>query len=328
MAIKDVFNNSNNNYLKTGLSPCTGDDSNIFQFFPKKEVGVINGSQVLQSLNLGDIQIEVTAWDQHKKVIEPGEVMYVQGLTKEIQNRSQTFSGGFLISDASHLYMGATFNINYNKNFKNYDSAIEASANYVQGTDILNAIDLALNSLGIKVTSDIDASSLTFTGIDHGYDFNVSSVQLNFYDASLNLVSNHSLNEDTSKNVPYANYINGAMLGVVIKNTYPSEQSTYDSWLYINHVNNTFSYFDGSIYLTKYVDTGSLPTSTSTTICAGDYLNYITENNLWDKMGYLYAKVNTFDQHNTDPIIKNLVPGFYVFNPHDFSVEIDYLMIN
>jgi len=134
-----------------------------------------------------------------------------------------------------------------------------------------------------------------------------------------------SANEDTSKDIPYAKYTNGAMLGLVLKATYPIDQITYDKWLYINHVNNKFIWKDPSYY-GSYIDTGSLQNSTSTVICAGDYLNYITINNLWDKIGYLYSKINTFDQDNTNT--KNLVPGFYVFNPHTFSVEIDYMMIN
>jgi hypothetical protein len=328
MAIKDVFNNSNDNYLKTGLAPCTGSDTNIFQFFPKKEVGVSNGSQILQLMNLGDIQIEVTAWDQNKKILGPGEVTYIPGLTKELSNRSQTFNSFFSILDSSLLYMSAQFTIKYNENFKSVilpDITVFSDPN--KGITIENAVDLALGNINIGVNMVIDTSTVKFTGNTPGYNFNVSNVTLQNTDASSNnMAEAWSVTEDLSKDIQYAKYINGAMLGVVLKATYPIDQITYDKWLYISHVNNTFSYWENPDYVTKIVDTGSATNSTPTTICAGDYLNYITVNNMWDKIGYLYAKVNTFDQDNTST--KNLVPGFYIFNPHSFPVEIDYMMIN
>jgi len=323
MAIKDVFNNSNDNYLKTGLSPCTGTDSNIFQFFPKKEVGVSNGSQILQIMSLGDIQIEVSSWDQHKKILAPGEVMYVAGLTKELDNRSQTFDNSFVVPDSSLMYSKIQFTINYNQNFKNYTLIDQiAYGDPSLGTSAINAVNLLCSSLNIPVTSSLDSSALTFTGNTVGYNFNISDVKLA---TSLDASVFSSLVENSTKDVQYAKYINGAMLGLILKATYPIDQITYDKWVYISHVNNTFSYWEDPNYLTKIVDTGSA-SSTSTTISAGDYLNYITVNNEWDKVGYFYSKINTFDQDNSDT--KNLVPGFYIFNPHTFSVEIDYMMIN
>ena len=69
MAIKDVFNNSANNYIKTGLSPCTSPDINVFGFLPGQEVGIINGNDIVQSMFLGDIKVEINSWLQNKKTL-------------------------------------------------------------------------------------------------------------------------------------------------------------------------------------------------------------------------------------------------------------------
>jgi len=327
MAIKDVFNNSTDNYLKTGLSPCEGSDDNIFQFFPKKEVGVASGNKILSEMYLGDLQVQVTAWEQHRKVLGPQEIIYVQGLTKELDNRTQVFDFLTFVPDTSLFYKGIEITLNYYDNFKNVTINVIGTSDPVEGIAVDDALNLALASLNIGITAAATNDYITFTGTNEGYNFDITGVIMTDYDSSMVQVGlSYSLSEDTSKSIPYAKYINGAMLGLVLKAKYPDDQSTYDKWLNLSHVNNTFSYYDSSTYVTKYVDTGSSNTSTSTTICAGDYLNYISVNNMWDKIGYLYMKINTFDQD--DSLLKNLVPGFYVFNPHSFSVEIEYMMIN
>ena len=326
MAIKDVFNNSNDNYLKTGLTPCDAVDSNIFQFFPKKSVGISSGSLVLQSMDLSDLQIEINSWNQNKKVLESGEVTYVAGLTKELDNRSQSFDIGYVVPDASLLYMKAEIVINYNQNFKNTTTYVSVISDPSTGVNVENAVNLALSNLNIGVVSNVDSSAFNFRGNTPGYNFNVDSLILTNYDLDMNPSGlAFTVTEKTDEALPYAKYMNGAMLGVVLKATYPVEQSTYDKWLNISHVNNTFSFYEDPSYYTKMVDTGSTMSSTATTMSAGDYLNYITENDMWNKIGYLYMRINTFDQDNT--AAKNLVPGFYVFNPHAFPVEIDYIMI-
>ena len=329
MAIRDVFNNSTDNYMKTGLAPCTGTDENIFEFLPKKEVGIVNGSQILQTMYIGDVQIEVSAWEQNKKILAPGEVIYIAGLTKDLDNRSQTFVSDRFIPDTSLLYMEVEFTINYNSNFKNVSSIFHCISDPSSGVNVVNAINTSLAASNIGVTAAIDSSTVKFTGSTAGYNFTVTDpIVIKDYDASMNVLTSWTVPEDITKSVEYAKYINGAMLGVIVKPVYPDDQSTYDKWLYLSHVNNTFSYWDSSVneYYTKFVDTGSSTVSTSTVMCAGDYLNYITVNEEWDKIGYLYMKLNTFNQDGTDQ--KNLVPGFYLFNPHAFNVEVNYMMIN
>lgn len=325
MAIKDVFNNSANNYIKTGLSPCTSPDTNVFGFLPGEEVGIINGSDIVQSMFLGDIKVEVNSWVQNKKTLNPQEVTFIPGLTKGLNKRVQAYVLPFSPSDASLLYMGLDISINYYSSFKNTSTQIVASSNPASNINVINDLNMRFDQLGIHVFASLDSSVITFSGDDVGYNFNVNSMGVLNFDASMLIPTISSSYEDVARSIPYAKYNNGAVVGMVIKAEYPIEQSTYDKWVYINHVNNEFSFFDDtSTYVTKTVDVGS-NTSTATTIGAPDYLYYLTANNLWDKMGYLNIKVNTFDP--ADSNVKNLIPGFYLYNPHSFNVEVDYMLI-
>ena len=64
--------------------------------------------------------------------------------------------------------------------------------------------------------------------------------------------------------------------------------------------------------------------STSSTMSAGDYLAYIEENNKWEKVGLLRIWLSADDPENSS--IENLITGFYVYNPHDFEVKIEYML--
>lgn len=328
MAIKDVFNNNTDNYIKTGLSPCVDSNpSNIFQLLPKEEIGVTAGSVILQSMNLSDIQAEITSWEQNKKVLAPGEVTYVAGLTKELDIRTQVFDIGYNILEPSLYYTGLSISIDHISNFKSVTETIDASGVPDDGKSVINDINIKLSNKNINVTASIDVSTLTFKGTNAGYDYQINSVNVDNYEPSAGITSFVIAVEDVSSSIPYAKYINGAMLGIVLKSIYPDEESTYDKWLYINSVNNDFTYYDydTSTYLTKRIDVGSGSASTATTISAGDYLNYITEHDMWKKVGYMLIQLNTFDAD--DSLVKNLVPGFYLFNPHTFSVEVNYMMV-
>jgi hypothetical protein len=83
---------------------------------------------------------------------------------------------------------------------------------------------------------------------------------------------------------------------------------------------------DSSLYYVKYsktVDVGSATCTSRCTINAGEYLNYIYENNLWNKFSKLYMITETDD--STSYISRNLLEGMYVMNPHNFDVEIEYI---
>ena len=82
---------------------------------------------------------------------------------------------------------------------------------------------------------------------------------------------------------------------------------------------------DTSIYYnkdTKRVDVGLSGCSTDETMSAGDYLNYITENNLWMKVGDMYNV--TGPSASTEMV--NLLNGFYVYNAHTWSISLEYLV--
>ena len=84
---------------------------------------------------------------------------------------------------------------------------------------------------------------------------------------------------------------------------------------------------DSSTYYLKYrkrLDIGCSTTSTDTVISAGDYLEMITTNGLWKKVGDMYIWTSAPDPTNCN--IKNLIDGFYVFNPHTFPVQIEYMV--
>jgi hypothetical protein len=55
---------------------------------------------------------------------------------------------------------------------------------------------------------------------------------------------------------------------------------------------------------------------------AGDYLEWITENEDWKKVGDSYIWTSAPDNGDT----RNLIDGFYVYNPQTFPVQIDYLI--
>lgn len=325
--IRDVFNNSTNNYIKTGLSPCDAPTDNIFQFLPKEEVGISNGSNVLEVVSLGDIQIAISEWEHNRKTISPLSVIYIPGLSKEPNIRTQVFLFGENVSDASIMYMGIDLSVNYYSGFKYKYENVSAVSDPSTGISIDNAIDISFNSAGINIVGNIDSSTLIFTGKTEGYDYSIDNVQVTYYDQAMMPISIVSMEEDTTRSIPYAKYSNGAMLGVILKMYYPDTASTYDKWLQVNHVSNEFGYydFDTSSYVTKKVDVGLSGSSTTDTMSAGDYLNYITENNMWYKVGYLMMKINTFDPSDINNL--NLVKGFYVYNPHDFAVDVEYLLI-
>jgi hypothetical protein len=81
---------------------------------------------------------------------------------------------------------------------------------------------------------------------------------------------------------------------------------------------------DSSIFYTKTVktvDVGMNGTSTPITMSAGDYLDWVQTNGYWNKVGDLYAWTSAPDTTGTT----NLIDGFYVYNPHNFDIQLEYL---
>jgi hypothetical protein len=81
---------------------------------------------------------------------------------------------------------------------------------------------------------------------------------------------------------------------------------------------------DSSLYyepVIKTIEVGMSGCSNSTTMSAGDYLEWITNNDAWEKVGDMYIWTSAPDAADT----KNLIPGFYVFNPQTFNIQLEYL---
>ena len=85
---------------------------------------------------------------------------------------------------------------------------------------------------------------------------------------------------------------------------------------------------DSSVYyeLTlKTLDVGMDGCSTSKIMSGGDYLEWITDNNYWNKFGDMYIWTTAADCP-TCGYSKNLLDGFYVYNPQPFDIKIEYML--
>lgn len=512
--MSDIFNNSNNNYVNPGFSPCAGSADDSYLEFGNKSIDIYKGSNILAGLSFSDVQIPVSSYSTQKKVLEPGEVTFISGLTKGLNYRSQFFTlPEFTENDLNPYFMKVDLSIGFYKNFKYNIINLEASGNYAENITIDQALSIAFTNVLAKISSTYDPSWLGFSGTMQGWDYSISNVGLTLIDASQNSVSpfetlivndqrvdqKFTLVEDLDKQILYAKYPNSAMQGIILKTTYPAEQSYYNRWIYINHVsdmatiyeptiidnyissiektnivtfdssiifgpfigdasgatmegldvsdgltmnqyarNCVFSYqtisdssiyasqinltsdvivswienswinasypllpqglpasrvsvssslinessvnnalltdvsiynsfledvslvgctlyncsydpstislincfnirinenvdvsiaytFDSSIFYKptlKTIEVGMNGSSTSTAMSAGDYLDWITENEAWSKVGDMYIWTSAPDAEDT----KNLIDGFYVFNPQEFSIQIEYLI--
>jgi len=342
----DLFNNTSNDYIIPDVAPCPGEadsGSNTFEFLPNQQVGIISGSNIISAMNLGDISQLVTGWVQQTKILESGELMFIQGLTKGISYRTQYF----LLADTSLItysnwYMSVDLSINYYKNFRYYQDSIYATADYTNGVELDTALNIVLDAKGIKATAlYVDACTLSFTGTQLGYYFNVTTVNSSVWtDVS---IYGETMIEDVSSAIPAYKYPNTAMLGYVLKVTYPSGQVASDEWVEINHVPDYLTYYEAvdvsvfvdpstwdasTYYIEQYkaVDVGLSGTACdSTTLSAADYLDWVETNGQWEKVGVLRIWLSASDPTTTNA--ENLITGFYVFNPQSFPVKIEYMTI-
>jgi hypothetical protein len=350
--MSDLFNNSKNNYVMGATPPCENlSDEFIFEFLPKEYVGIVNGANVPLSMFLGDIQQVVTDYTKEKKLLQSGEITYISGLTKGLIQRTQVFDIPYYFSTIDKYFLMVDLSINHYRNFRFTSLDVDTSSNYTLNLDIDDAINIDFANNGVGLTSYYDSSTMSFQGNSAGWDFDVSNVTVTLIDASLDSSSpipsiidasgnrtnqTYVLVEDPSVGCEAAKYLNGAMLGFVLKIEYPVSTTVLctDEWIYYNHVPNTKTYYesvavDTSTYyqkFTKTVDVGKNGMGDSSVMSAGDYLDLITNNNEWNKVGQFYSLVNTVDLLNGDE--NNLVNGFYLYNPHDFDVMVEYILIN
>jgi hypothetical protein len=338
--MSDLFaNNQSNDYIHADLAECAGSaDSASFEFLGNDEVGVIAGSDILQSMDLGDISQTLDGWVQQTKILEPGEVTFIQGLTKGISVETQKFyfDNSIAYTDASFPYfMTVDMSINYYRNFRYYQNSVKASGDYANTVDIATALNTALAAKSISVTAAYDPSDLTFTGDSAGYDFDISRIDVSLFQTYSTV--RQTLTEDTSSAVPAYKYPNGAMLGYVLKVTYSSSiTADSDKYVMINHVPDRLVYYEVStgnttsyVKYTKDVDVGLnaglLCSTNTTTMSAADYLDYVQTNSKWEKVGFLRMWLAASDP--TDSNTENLITGFYVYNPQSYDVQLNYMTI-
>ena len=149
----------------------------------------------------------------------------------------------------------------------------------------------------------------------------------NIWDTSIN----NATVTDTSI---YTSFIDdSSLIRCTIYNTIDSSTSTYVDCMTIQ-INATFDASenytqDASTYYekkSKKVDVGMSGSGTATVLSAAEYLYYINSNNRWNKVGPFVAQISCDDPAASS--VKNLLGGFYVFNPHDFQVQVEYMLIN
>lgn len=343
----DLFNNPSNDYIYPGLSPCPAVSDDQYLTWTENGLSIIKGSSEIANIDFSDLAVPVEAFLKQQKVLGPGEVTFITGLTKGLCNRSQSFLFPSLISTDETLnpyFMQIDLSINYYKNFSYSFSNIDVSSNYTENIGIADALNLQLSNDGIKVVASYDASVLSFEGSQPGYDFVISNVFLTIIDTSDNSSSpfpngynaeTYDMLEDASAEIPAAKYPNTAMQGLALKGIYPDGYNDSDYWIYLNHVSDYLVMYDASnvnmdpsIYYLKNrrkIEVGMSGCSVGESISAGDYLNWVTVNGYWKKVGEVYIWISASDAD--DCTTRNLIDGFYVFNPHEFAVKIEYLVI-
>lgn len=333
----DLFNNNtSNDYIVPNLASCPGSsDSNTFEFLNGPQAGIVSGSSILMALSLSDFSQEITSWVQQKQLIQPGEVVFVQGLTKGISYRTQYYPIDGSVAYYSYLdslYMSVDMSINYYKNFKYYEKKLHITSDETLGIDIASAMNIEFDAQSIGISATYDSSKFTFTGSTAGYNFNITAIDASRWVPDTSTVGNF-LTEDISSGIPAFKYPNSAMLGYLLKVTY-SNSETDDSKKYINinHVPDYLTYYEAStgdpgsyIKYYKAVDVGMNGLSNSDTLSAGDYLSIVDEENKWEKVGSLRIWFTAEDP--TDSNLENLITGFYLYNPNTYAVQIEYIVM-
>lgn len=257
----DLFNNNTNNYANPGFAPCISNpDSNSLQFV-KNGIGIVSGNEIISKIDFSSLSIPVSAWSQQVRVINPGEVTFIQGLDKVLLQKQQGFTMPTLTSSDSDLnkyFIEIDLSINYYSSFSYKGVDVDTSANYSSSIAVDDAVTLDLYDKGISVTSTFTDDAIYFNGTVAGYDFSVTNVTITLIDASQNSESPftpniingvrypivYDLSIDDDLTIAAAKHLATASQGIILKNIFPAEYnsttiSTYDKWLYLNHASNT-----------------------------------------------------------------------------------------
>lgn len=261
--MSDLFNNTSNSYIDPALAPCRGSNSLKYLEFIEGGIGIVSGSTTLAKLDFSDLSILVNSWNQQLQIIQPGEVVFVQGLSKGLTQRRQVFPWpeSILLTttniDLNQYFMEIDLSINYYDSFSYTVKDIDASSNYAENIAIDTALSLELSIQGIGAGSIYSDASIEFLGNQAGYQYNITNAVLTIIDTSENILSPfpnigtpqvYNLEEDASLAVSYANYPNTAEQGIVMYVKYPSSYqgvatSAFDKWIDINHVPATLAIY-------------------------------------------------------------------------------------
>ena len=243
------FSNHSEDYIHPTSSPCPGTNGAQTLVWTKNGLTIISGSQEIANADFADLAIPIAAYTQQQKILEGGEVTFIQGLTKGLNFRTQGFDLPSLDSsnaDLNPFFMQIDLSISYYKNFGFVNSNIDVSANYGDNIDIETALNLKFSDLGINISCSYDPSIITFSGGQEGYDFNILNVFLTIIDSSEDSNSPfgyennaviYDLVEDLSANIHYAKYSNTAMQGIILRGIYPDKDDS-NKWVYLNHVSD------------------------------------------------------------------------------------------
>lgn len=154
-------------------------------------------------------------------------------------------------------------------------------------------------------------------------------VNANIYDTSIN----NAILVDCS--IYTSNLIDASLFGCTLYNSIFEDENVYldpastSVWIDGDYDCSISWTYDTSLLYEKYtkqIDVGMNGSGDDKVLSAGEYLDYINTHGLWEKFGPLNSKFSTEDPINSN--IKNLIGGFYVFNPHTFPVQLEYMLIN
>lgn len=154
----------------------------------------------------------------------------------------------------------------------------------------------------------INTSLIKDTSINNAIISDTSIYTSNIYDSSIIRCTLYNVNVDNNSTIDTAS-----------RNIYVN--STCDSSISWSTDSSTFYQ-----KFSKQVEVGRSADGTTTILSAAEYLDYINTNNLWDKVGPFTSRISTVDIENSTT--KNLIGGFYLFNPQSFPVQVEYMLLN
>jgi len=188
----------------------------------------------------------------------------------------------------------------------------------IMGGSIINNNSIVNNSVIVNSWTNIDTSSLTVE-ISNSEIWDSSINNTDIVDCSIVrcFLENVSISGCTLYNTAldssfYVSILDDNRIVMIDPSIANIIELTYDSSTYYEKV-------------IKTLDVGMNGSSTITTMSAGDYLNWVTVNNYWNKFGELYSWVSAADGTTTENLT-NLINGFYVYNPHTFNIKIEYIL--